>query len=220
MNFILKKIIVCFCSINFLFPFAKAMHTCCSSDVLLSTTTQKHTGTQIIETERLILRKFTVDDAQKVYENWASDPTNVATLTWNAHSDISFTKKLISSWVNDYSNATNYRWCITMKNENIPIGGIDVTNIINESTCEIGFVLSKSFWNKGIMTEATRAVINYLFTHTNFNTITAYHNIDNPASGKVLTKSGMSQTEIISKGARKNTGELVDKVIYKISKLK
>lgn len=177
-----------------------------------------HIGTQTIETDRLILRKFKIGDAPYVFKNWASDPDNVATLTWNAHPSVSLTESLIASWVNDYSDNTDYRWCITLKGTDIPVGGIDVTNIINDSTCEIGFVLSKSLWNRGIMTEAARAVIDYLFTKTSFTTVTAYHNIDNPASGKVLLKSGMHKTVVVSKGAKKNTGELVDKVVYEISK--
>ena len=177
-----------------------------------------HIGTQNINTERLTLRRFKIGDAPYVFKNWASDPDNVAALTWNAHPSVSLTESIVASWVNDYSDKTNYRWCITLKGTDIPVGGINVTNIIDDSTCEIGFVLSKSLWNKGIMTEAARAVINYLFINTSFNKVTAYHNIDNPASGRVLLKVGMHQMFVIPKGAKKNTGEMVDKVVYEISK--
>ena len=217
MNF--KKLTICLLSctfsVNFL-PYARATYSDSSS--VLSSKHTIHVGTQTIETERLTLRRFKIDDAPYVFKNWASNPANVATLTWNAHSSVSLTESLIASWVNDYSDSTNYRWCITVKDTDVPIGGIDITNIIDDSTCEIGFVLSKSLWNRGIMTEATRAVINYLFANTSFTKITAYHNIDNPASGKVLLKSGMHQTVVVPKGAKKNTGEMVDKVVYEISK--
>lgn len=217
MNF--KKLTICLLSctfsVNFL-PYARATYSDSSS--VLSSKHTIHVGTQTIETERLTLRRFKIDDAPYVFKNWASNPANVATLTWNAHSSVSLTESLIASWVNDYSDSTNYRWCITVKGTDVPIGGIDITNIIDDSTCEIGFVLSKSLWNRGIMTEATRAVINYLFANTSFTKITAYHNIDNPASGKVLLKSGMHQTVVVPKGAKKNTGEMVDKVVYEISK--
>lgn len=202
-------------SFNFL-PCVSSVYS--GSSKVLSSNPALHVGTQTIETERLILRRFKIGDAPYVFKNWASDPDNVATLTWNAHPSVSLTESLIASWVNDYSDNTDYRWCITLKGTDIPVGGIDVTNIIDDSTCEIGFVLSKSLWNKGIMTEAARAVIDYLFTKTSFTTVTAYHNIDNPASGKVLLKSGMHKTVVVLKGAKKNTGELVDKVVYEISK--
>ena len=219
MNFNFKKLTIyllsSICAINFL-PCASAMYS--GSSKVLSSTPALHVGTQTIETDRLILRRFKIGDAPYVFKNWASDPDNVATLTWNAHPSVSLTESLIASWVNDYSDNTNYRWCITLKGTDIPVGGIDVTNIINDSTCEIGFVLSKSLWNRGIMTEAARAVIDYLFTKTSFTTVTAYHNIDNPASGKVLLKSGMHKTAVVLKGAKKNTGEPVDKVVYEISK--
>lgn len=198
------------------FPVTNAMYT--SSHSVLSDLKSTHVGTKTITTDRLVLRKFKINDAPYVFKNWASDPENVATLTWNVHPNVDFTLSLLKSWISEYSNIHYYRWCITLKDSDIPIGGIDVNNIIDDSTCEIGFVLSKSLWNKGIMTEATRAVIDYLFSKTSFTTISAYHNVDNPASGRVLQKSGMRYIKVVPNGAKKNTGELVDKVVYAISK--
>jgi ribosomal-protein-alanine N-acetyltransferase len=177
-----------------------------------------HAGTRAIETERLTLRRFKVSDAPYVFHNWAKDPENVMHLTWKAHPSVELTESLLTSWVDDYSKSTNYRWCITLKGTDIPIGGIDVTKIIDDRTCEIGFVLSKAYWNKGIMTEAAKAVIEYLFAETDFETVTAYHSIDNPASGKVLKKIGMKRVRIVTGGAKKNTGEPIDSVIYTINK--
>ena len=59
----------------------------------------KKVGTQTIETERLILRRFTVEDAGDMYKNWASDPEVTKYLTWPPHESVEFTKSLLADWV-------------------------------------------------------------------------------------------------------------------------
>lgn len=69
------------------------------------------------------------------------------------------------------------------------------------------------------MPEAAKAVISYLFSEVGFEIVTAYHNIDNTASGRVLEKIGMNRIKIVKNGAKKNTGELVDSVVYAVSRV-
>ena len=61
--------------------------------------TMKHIGTKNIETERLILRRFTLDDADAMYRNWASDDEVTKYLTWPAHSSVDITKMVLADWV-------------------------------------------------------------------------------------------------------------------------
>ena len=56
----------------------------------------QHKGTQLLETPRLMLRKFTMDDAQVMYENWASDPEVTKFLTWPPHNSVEVTKTTFS----------------------------------------------------------------------------------------------------------------------------
>lgn len=204
---------------------------CCSLGCFSNTTYAMYTGvtptsmprredvgTQVIETERLVLRHFRAEDAQSVFANWANNPENILHLTWSAHQSLSVTENLLSSWIRDYSEKTTYRWCITLRGSDIPIGGIDVTEIFDDRTCEIGFVLSRNFWNRGIMTEAARAVIDYLLNVAGFENIVAYHHVDNPASGRVLEKIGMEHVYTLKNGAETNDGRLVDARVYSISR--
>ena len=62
-----------------------------------------HKGTQQLETRRLILRKFTTDDAQAMYENWASDPEVTKFLTWPSHDSVAITELVLNSWVDGYA---------------------------------------------------------------------------------------------------------------------
>ncbi len=143
-----------------------------------------------LETERLFLRHFKLSDAGDMFKNWAGDPENVKYLSWKAHKNIFETESILKKWISEYSNSRCYRWCITLKNYNEAIGGIDVKSIVGNS-CEVGYVLSRKFWNQGIMAESLRIVIEYLFK-AGFLTIVASHRIDNPASGRVMEKCGMS----------------------------
>lgn len=178
-----------------------------------------HIGTQIIQTDRLSLRSFKMSDAEQIFNNWAKDPKNVEYLSWQAHKNVEETGKILSQWLELYNNKDYYRWCITLKGTNEVIGGIDVIKIIeNRSTCEIGYVLSKRYWNRGIMTEALAAVINYLFTKVGFNRIQLRHSIGNEASGKVMRKCGMQFEGVLRQYGLRNTGEHCDSAIYSILK--
>ncbi len=178
-----------------------------------------HIGTQNIETERLLLRKFKIKDADQMFDNWAKDPENVKYLSWQAHKDVKDTYKILNKWIDEYKNKNSYKWCITLKDTNEVIGSINVTEMIEiRSTCEIGYVISKKQWNKGIMTEALKAVIKYLFDKVKFNRIQLRHMVDNPASGKVMIKCGMKYEGVLRQYGLKNTGERCDTAIYSILK--
>lgn len=70
----------------------------------------KHCGTQKLETDRLILRKYITEDAIAMYKNWASDKEVTKFLTWPAHSSPEISQSIINNWVSRYSN-DNYYHC-------------------------------------------------------------------------------------------------------------
>ena len=63
-----------------------------------------HKGTQTIYTERLVLRRFTVDDAQAMYDNWANDERVSRFLSWSPHKSSEETKQLLDGWCDAYKN--------------------------------------------------------------------------------------------------------------------
>lgn len=56
-------------------------------------------GTQTLTTERLILRRFTTDDAEDMYQNWANDPEVTKFLTFEPHPSADATRELLALWV-------------------------------------------------------------------------------------------------------------------------
>lgn len=66
----------------------------------------KHLGTVLIETERLILRQFHMEDAEDMYGNWASDDRVTKYLTWPSHASVDASREVIKSWIDQYTNET------------------------------------------------------------------------------------------------------------------
>lgn len=178
-----------------------------------------HKGTKIIETERLILRPYRSTDAESMFKNWASDPNVAKFLTWNAHRSISDTEAIINLWLAEYNKPSRCNWVIVLKEIGEPIGSIDVVHIYdNTGIAEIGYCIGQKWWNKGIVTEAFRSVIGYLFEEVGFNQIRAAHAVKNPASGRVMQKCGLQYEGTFRKFFRATSGELLDISYYSILK--
>ena len=84
----------------------------------------KHKGTEMLETERLILRRFTIDDADDMFNNWANDPEVTKYLTWLPHGKVDITRNLLESWIKEYGDLENYNWTIVLKNINLRSRGV------------------------------------------------------------------------------------------------
>ena len=135
----------------------------------------KAIGTQMLQTERLILRRFVESDAEAMFQNWASSAENLAYVTWDPHPDVEVTRNSIRNWVASYTNPNYYKWAICLKeNPEHVIGDISIVEMNEtDSSCEIGYVLGKNYWGRGLMTEALKAVLNFCFTQAGFQKVRA-----------------------------------------------
>lgn len=172
-------------------------------------------GTQTITTKRLVLRKFTKDDAESAYRNYTYDPEVTKYLTWPAHANVDVTRSFMDYQCSLYADDLAFAWAITIDGE--VIGSITVVSV-DESTesCEIGYCIGKKWWNKGIMTEAFTVVIAYLFEKVGFNCIRAGHDVENPASGRVMAKCGLKPEGVLRAHLRRSDGAIVDVMCYSI----
>lgn len=152
----------------------------------------KHLGTKTIETRRLVLRRFTLSDAEPMYRNWASDPEVTRYLLWPAHESEEETKGILKGWIAAYEKPEKYEWCIELKEIGEAIGSIGVV-AVNEKvqSMEVGYCLSCDYWNKGIMSEALEAVVEYLTNEVGARRIAARCDTRNPYSAKVMEKCGL-----------------------------
>ena len=170
--------------------------------------TMKHCGTQIIETERLLLRRFSKDDAEAMYRNWASDPEVTKYLTWPAHISVNVSRAVLEDWVASYSQENYYQWAIVLKEHGSdPIGSIGAVNQNdNLSIIHIGYCIGKAWWHQGIMSEALKAVMDYFFDKVGANRIETRHDPRNPHSGMVMKKCGMKYEGTMRESDRNNQG--------------
>lgn len=153
----------------------------------------KHIGTNRLETERLILRRFEEYDAQAIYQNWASDPEVTKFLTWSPHKDVDVSKSILKDWINNYCEDDYYHWAIVLKeNGNEPIGGISVVRKDDKiQMVHIGYCISQKWWHKGITSEALKALIKFFIVDVGVNRVESRHDPNNPNSGNVMMKCGM-----------------------------
>lgn len=166
-----------------------------------------HKGTQSLETPRLILRRATREDAEPMFENWASDPEVTKYLTWPVHSSVEVTKMFLDSCIEGYQKADYYQWMIDLKEIRKPIGTISVVgNNDDVGKAEIGYCIGKSWWHRGVMTEALKAVMAFLFRDVGYERLEAKHDPRNPHSGDVMRKCGMGYEGTSRAFARNNQG--------------
>ena len=85
----------------------------------------------------------------------------------------------------------------------------------DNAAAEVGYSLARDYWNRGIMTEALRAVIQYGFDDMALNRIEAQHETTNPASGAVMRKCGMVREGTLRQRLY-NKGRYVDVELYAI----
>jgi ribosomal-protein-alanine N-acetyltransferase len=176
----------------------------------------KNLGTKTIETERLILRRFELSDADDMYKNWASDKEVTKFLTWPTHTDVEISRKVLNIWIKDYSDDKNYQWCIELKSTGEAIGSIGVVDFKeNIEAVEIGYCIGRKCWNQGFTSEALKALIQFFFQEVELNRIEARHDTLNPSSGKVMLKCGLKYEGRGIKAGRNNTG-ICDVAMYGI----
>ena len=171
---------------------------------------------QIIETERLVLRPVTLDDAEAMFE-YASDKENTR-YTFPTNQSLEETKNNIAQF---YLANPLGRWGIELKSSGEFIGTIDLhkmDTVLKKGA--IGYIIHKKYWNQGLTTEANRAVIELAFEKIGMNKLTALHDKDNPASGKVMEKSGMrfSHEEPYARMDQHEKGLIVTRVHYILTK--
>ena len=174
--------------------------------------------TRRFETERLILRRFELTDADDMFKNYCSNENVVKFLSWNKHESVDDTKSYLENVSLPRYDENVYRWAIVLKETNEVIGCIDVVNFdLRKKSVELGWVLGEKYWGKGLMPEAALVIRDYLFEE-GFVRLWAIHNIDNPKSGRVMLKIGMIHEGTLRKYVFNNQGCLVDVEIYAITK--
>ncbi|MEG0440934.1 MAG: GNAT family protein [Oscillospiraceae bacterium] len=175
-----------------------------------------HKGTVTMETQRLLLRRFTLADSEESFRNWTGDDRVTEFLRWPTHASVEITREILQTWIEGYQKDDFYQWAIVPKALGEPIGAISVVEQ-NEAlgSVDIGYCIGSRWWHQGYTSEALEAVIPFFFDQVGANRIASQHDPLNPDSGKVMAKCGMKLEGVLRQADVSNRG-IVDAAIYGI----
>lgn len=152
----------------------------------------RHIGTKRLETDRLILRRYTSEDAEDVYGNWATDREACRFWTWQPHQSIAETQTLLAKWIAAYTDPDVYHWVMEDRKSGQAIGYIYLADLREQDeSATVHYLVCRREWNRGLATEACKAVLAFGFQELGLMYIHTHHHADNPASGRVMEKAGL-----------------------------
>lgn len=168
-----------------------------------------------LETERLILRKMTSNDAGAVFA-YASDPEVARYVLWEAHRSIEDSRAFVELAVSRYESGGEPEWGIVYKGDHRFVGTCGIVSWEPEhARVEIGYALSREYRGRGLMPEAVRAMISFGFGRMGLNRIEARCITENAASARVMQKAGMTYEGTLRQRERIK-GEYRDMQMYSI----
>ena len=144
-----------------------------------------------LETERLILRPFSLSDAPEV-QRLAGDKDIAANVRTIPHP---YPDGMAADWINTLDDKLEHgeiHLAITLRDGNQLLGAIGLIGDSANESAELGYWIGKPYWNRGYCTEAARAMLRYGFEQLNLNRIHAFYMTKNPASGRIMQKIGMT----------------------------
>lgn len=145
----------------------------------------------LIVTERLILRKFNINDAMEVQRMAGDSEVSSNTLNIPYPYADGLAEEWIKSLETDYHNGKSLVFAICLKETGQLEGAIGLTLQLTYQLAELGYWIGKEYWNQGYCTEAVKSIIDYGFKKLKLHKIYATYFTNNPASGRVMEKAGM-----------------------------
>ncbi len=168
-----------------------------------------------LATPRLTLRAARMTDARDLYE-YSRDPEVAHHVLWEPHASIHQTRGYIRSLLRQYRAGLPSTYVIELNAERKVIGTIGLMWVQRDNrSAEIGYSLNRAYWNRGLMTEAVRAMLRFCFETLYLNRVEAQHETDNPASGAVMRHAGMKHEGLLRQRIY-NKGRFVDVELYAI----
>ena len=154
-----------------------------------------HDVPERLTTRRLILRRPVSADAPAIYEEYASDPEVTRYMIWRPHRSLADTVAFRALAEEGWASGTDLSWAITLRGRDRVIGMVGARPGLHKT--DIGYVLGRAHWGKGIMTEAAGAIVEMLFSYPSMFRVFATCDVENLASARVLEKIGMTREGIL-----------------------
>jgi [ribosomal protein S5]-alanine N-acetyltransferase len=159
-----------------------------------------------LETKRLILRPFTLQDAPVVHDLVSAREIADTTLAIPHPYEQGMAEAWIGSQQKGFDQGNSVHFAITVRESSQLVGSIGLQIHPIHSYAEMGYWMGVPYWGRGYCTEAVGAVIEYGFEDKGLNRIFAVHFKRNPASGRVMQKNGMVYEGCLHQHVRKWDG--------------
>ncbi|WP_427180779.1 GNAT family N-acetyltransferase [Paenibacillus sp. TC-CSREp1] len=165
------------------------------------------------ETQRLYLRRLTMDDLDQYYA-FASDPKVSEQSLWHCHQTKEDSIGYLERVLRNYEQKTVYIWAFVLKETGKLIGRGGIFDL-DESmqSCELGYAIGSTYWGKGLAVEAMQPVMDYCFEQLGCNRVQGKCNAGNIGSARVMEKLGMVQEGLLRKQL-KIKGVFTDQKLY------
>lgn len=145
----------------------------------------------ILETKRLIIRKYQESDIDSIYKIFSDKKTMAF---WPRPFRISETESWIKRNIESYNRLGFGRWPLVLKDTGKIIGdcGIMLTEINKKQEYDLGYIIFSDYWGKGLATEAAKSSLEYGIIDLKLHRICVNMPIDHIASKNVAEKIGMT----------------------------
>jgi len=170
---------------------------------------------KILETKRLLLREFQESDLEDLFE-YAKSPNVGSNAGWAPHKSQEDSSNIIKMFMEGEEV-----WALVYKENNKVIGSLGLHTDKLRSTEDVkmlGYVLSEEYWGRGLMAEASKAVIQYAFDELNIYLLTVHHYLINQRSKRVIEKCGFTYEGTLRHAAKIYNGSIYDLVCYSMTK--
>ncbi|KAF1297899.1 acetyltransferase [Enterococcus sp. JM4C] len=167
---------------------------------------------QRLTTERLILRPVTLADVEDMYAYGKDEETTKFVFPTHQNKE-----ETAISIANYFMAAPFGKYGIELKETQQMVGTIDLRVDEGSNSGELGYTLNRDYWGRGIVPEAARELMRFGFDELGLTRIYATHDEDNPNSGRVMQKIGLTKEGRIP-AARKLRGKIVTDIQYGVTK--
>ena len=175
----------------------------------------KRCSMPVLETERLLIRRFGKEDLDDFYE-YARNPNVGPNAGWKPHASKQETKEILRQFVNSTTI-----WAIVDKNTSKVIGSIGLhadRKRDYQNAMMLGYVLAEPYWGRGLMTEAVKRMIKYAFEELNIDLLSVYHYPHTERSKRVIEKCGFHYEGTLRRASTIYNGRVFDDVCYSLTK--
>ena len=150
---------------------------------------------ELVQTERLVLRPPRISDAAAIFQSYAQDVEVTRYLTWEPHKNVQETERFLTGCVAAWEGQNRFPWVVIWREKGELAGMIEMR--INNFKADVGYVVARSFWGRGVATEALRPIVEWGLGQEGIYRVWALCDAENGASARVLEKVGMQREGLL-----------------------